>query len=56
MGEVRNIRSLASKENVGNLYYVTRLFLYEACIVPSMLYLLEAWGVTEKELAKLEIR
>lgn len=54
MGEVSSIRSLASKENVGCLYFVTRLFLYEACIVPCMLYLLEAWVVMEKELEKLE--
>ena len=42
MGEVRRIRRLASKETVGNLYYCTRLFLYEACIVPSMLHGVDA--------------
>ena len=43
MGEVNVIKTLGSKENVGPLFINTRLFLYEACIVQSVLYQLETW-------------
>ena len=56
MGEVNGIRVLGSVENVGPLFLCTRLFLYEACIVQSMMHLLETWCTMMKtvELAKLE--
>ena len=54
MGEVSEIKKRACKETVGNLYYSIRLFLYEACIVPSMLHELEAWGVSNTEIVTLE--
>ena len=53
-GEVSTIRSLACVWNVGSMYFCIRLFLFEACIVPSMLYLIEAWGANEKEVEQLE--
>ena len=44
MGEVNAIKTLGSKENVGPLYLTTRLFLFEACIIPSLLYQIETWS------------
>ena len=56
MGEVNGIKTLGSKENVGPLFINTRLFLYEACIVQSVLYQLETWLpiLKKTELARLE--
>ena len=54
MGELSSIRKLACKESVGSLYFSVRLFLFEACIIPSMLYGFEAWSVTVKEIEDLE--
>ena len=54
MGELSTIRKLACKESVGILYFCVRLFLFEACIIASMLYGFEAWSVTAKEIEELE--
>ena len=56
MGEVNGVKTLGSKENVGSLFICTILFLYEACIVQSMLFQLETWCSMMKkvELDKLE--
>ena len=49
MGEVNAIKTMGSKENVGDLFICTRLFLYEACIIPSLLYQIEMWGSPSQE-------
>ena len=56
MGEVNAIKIMGSKENVGDLFICTRLFLYEACIVPSILYQLETWSplLKKDEMKQLE--
>ena len=54
MEAVSEIKKRACKETVGNLYYSIRLFLYEACIVPSMLYEVKAWGASGTEIGSLE--
>ena len=54
-GQVSALISLASYYNVGPLYVMMRLKLYELCIVPSILYNLEGWNrLTKKEIEKLE--
>ena len=54
-GQVSALISLASYYNVGPLYVMMRLKLYELCIVPSILYNLEGWNrLTKKEIEKLK--
>ena len=54
-GEIEAIKSLASYYNVVPGYINVRLFLYENCILPSLLYELEGWNkLSKKELKKLE--
>ena len=56
MGEVNAIKTMGSKENVGELFVCTRLFLYEACIIPSLLYQIETWSplLKKDEMKQLE--
>ena len=56
MGEVTQMKILGSKENVGHLYLCTRLMLFEACIIPSLLHQIEAWWplLKKAELKQLE--
>ena len=56
MGEVNEIRTLGSKENVGPLFLCTRLMLFEACIIPSLLHQIESWWplLKKTELKQLE--
>ena len=54
-GEIAAIKSLASYYNVGPSYLNVRLYLYENCILPSLLYDLEGWNkLSKKEIKKLE--
>ena len=56
MGEVNEVRNMGSKENVGPLYLCTRLLLFEACIIPSLLHQIETWYplLKKTELKQLE--
>ena len=56
MGEVNEIKTMGSKENVGPLYLCTRLLLFEICIIPSLLHQIEAWSplLKKTELQQLE--
>jgi hypothetical protein len=54
-GEIQAIKSLASYYNVGPCYLNVRLYLYENCILPSLLHDLEGWNkLSKKEIKKLE--
>ena len=56
MGEVNEVRNMGSKEKVGPLYICTRLLLFEACIIPSLLHQIETWSplLKKTELKQLE--
>ena len=54
MAEICMIKKMACKENVGNLFLSVRIFMYNMCALPSLLYGLEAWNTTEKEVMELE--
>jgi hypothetical protein len=54
-GQVAALKSLANYANVGPLFALTRLKLFEACIIQSMLYNLEGWTeLSKEEMKKLE--
>ena len=53
-GQVMAIKSLGSWSNVGPMYINVRLQLFEACIIPSLLYQLEACKLSKDEIKKLE--
>ena len=54
-GMVIKLKGIASNYNVGSSYIRMRMKMYEVCIVPSLLYNLEAWNKVNKgELRKLE--
>ena len=53
-GKISALKSLASYSNVGPCFVQVRLFLYEICIIPSILYNMEAWNPTKAEIKKLE--
>ena len=46
---VKKTKSIMGEVNVGDLFICTRLFLYEACIIPSLLYQIEMWGSPSQE-------
>ena len=47
--EKKKTKSIMGEVNVGDLFICTRLFLYEACIIPSLLYQIEMWGSPSQE-------
>ena len=54
-GKISALKSLACYQNVGPIYVMVRLYLYEMCIVPSVLHNLEGWNKLSKaEIKKLE--
>ena len=54
-GQLVALKSMACYSNVGCKFLLVRLHLYEACIVHSLLYGLEAWNKQSKqELKELE--
>ena len=55
-GQISAMKSLASYYNVGDVFVLVRLQLFEVCIIPSILYNIEGWNhLTKKELAQLEM-
>ena len=53
--ELVAIMTIASQYNLGPMHLTVTLFLFEICIITSILYHLEAWaGMTKEELEKLE--
>ena len=54
-GEVIALKSVASYHNMGETYINVRLELYDACIIQSLLFNMEAWCQQSKgEIKKLE--
>lgn len=54
-GQVTAIKSIANYSNVGAAFVIVRLLLYVLCIIPSLLYAIEAWNkLTRKEIKMLE--
>ena len=54
-GEVVALKSTASYQNVGETFVNVRLELYESCIIPSLLFDMEAWSKqTKGEIKRLE--
>ena len=54
-GQITALKSIANYYNVGPKFILVRLYLYEACIVHSLLHGIEAWNrQTKTELKNLE--
>ena len=54
-GQIVALKSMASYRNLGPKFLIVRLYLYEACIVKSLLYGIEAWNKqTNQEIKALE--
>ena len=54
-GEVVALRSIACYSNMGESFVNARLKMYEACIIPSLLYNMESWTKqSKKEIKQLE--
>ncbi len=54
-GEVIALKSIANFHNVGDMFVAVRLHLFESCVLPSLLYNLEAWTKQSKgEIKDLE--
>ena len=54
-GQITALKSIANYYNVGSKFILVRLYLYEACIVHSLLHGIEAWNrQTKTELKNLE--
>ena len=54
-GQIIALKSMACYSNVGSKFLLVRIELYEACIIHSLLYGIEAWNKqTKQELKALE--
>lgn len=54
-GKISQIKNIASRYNTGKEFIRVRMKMYEACVVPSLLYNLEGWSkMSKEEILKLE--